>query len=150
MLKASRAVFVSGTVGPDAMISSGSPSTSEIISVTSQPARQARERPPPLIRLSCLRTVFSSAILAPPALNRRVIACFSASDTPGSVNVQTTGQGQALFFRDGTELAGTWRKDAATSALQLLDARGNPVLLNPGQTWIEAAPAGSAVTWSTK
>ncbi|MGH2346735.1 MAG: DUF3048 domain-containing protein, partial [Chloroflexota bacterium] len=31
-----------------------------------------------------------------------------ASDTPGSVNVQTTGQGQALYFRDGTELAGTW------------------------------------------
>ncbi len=72
-----------------------------------------------------------------------------ASDTPGSINVQTTGEGQALYFRDGTELTGTWRKASAASALQLLDAQGNPVPLNPGQTWIEAAPDGSAVTWST-
>jgi hypothetical protein len=73
-----------------------------------------------------------------------------ASDTPGSINVQTTGEGQALYFHDGAELTGTWRKASASSALRLLDARGNPAPLNPGQTWIEAAPAGSAVTWSTK
>jgi hypothetical protein len=58
--------------------------------------------------------------------------------------------GQAFFFRDGTEMEGTWRKDSPTAALQLLDAQGRPVALNPGQTWIEVPADGTAVTWSTK
>jgi hypothetical protein len=72
------------------------------------------------------------------------------SDTPGSISVGTIGVGQAFFFRDGTEMEGTWRKDSPTAALQLLDAQGRPVALNPGQTWIEVPADGTAVTWSTK
>ncbi|HVA90137.1 MAG TPA: DUF3048 domain-containing protein [Chloroflexota bacterium] len=72
------------------------------------------------------------------------------SDTPGSISVGTIGVGQAIFFRDGAEIQGTWRKDSQAAALQLLDAQGQPVALNPGQTWIEVAADGTAVTWSTK
>ena len=61
-----RGVDRSSTVGPEAIRSSGSPSTSEMISAMSRPARHARASPPPLIRLSCLRTVFSSSIGARP------------------------------------------------------------------------------------
>ena len=74
----------SGTVGPEAMTSSGSPSTSEMISVTSRPARHARSNPPPLMRLSCLRTVLSCSMLAPAALRWRVTASLSASVMPST------------------------------------------------------------------
>ena len=69
----------SSTVGPEAIRSSGSPSTSEMISDTSRPARHARASPPPLMRLSCLRTVLSCSMFAPAALRCRVTASLSAS-----------------------------------------------------------------------
>ena len=81
---ASRAVVVFGTVGPDAITSSGSPSTSEMISVTSCPAAHARANPPPLTRLSCLRTVLSCSMSAPAPLKCRVTACLSASEIPST------------------------------------------------------------------
>ena len=55
---------------------------SEIINATNRPARQARARPPPLIRLNCLRTVFNSAMSAPAVLRYRVTANLSASVIP--------------------------------------------------------------------
>lgn len=70
-----------------------------------------------------------------------------ASDTPGSVNVQTRGQGRALYFRDGSMVRGSWRKDTINSPLELLDAQGQPVALDPGQTWFEVVPIGNNVTW---
>ena len=80
---------MSSTVGPEAMRSKGSPSTSDMISAMSQPARHARASPPPLMRLSCLRTVLSCSIFAPAALKCRVTASLSASLIP------TTGAGRS-------------------------------------------------------
>ena len=65
---AARGAGSSGTVGPEAIRPNGLPSTSEMMSETSCPARQLRSRPPPLMRLNGLRTVFNSSILAPAAL----------------------------------------------------------------------------------
>ena len=76
--RAAAGVEESATVGPEAMMSNGSPSTSEIISVISRPARQARASPPPLMRLSCLRTVLSCSMLAPAPLRCRVTASLSS------------------------------------------------------------------------
>lgn len=70
-----------------------------------------------------------------------------ASDTPGSVNVQTRGSGRALYFRDGAMVQGFWHKDAVDAPLTLLDAQGRPVALNPGQTWFEVVPIGNPVNW---
>lgn len=71
-----------------------------------------------------------------------------ASDTPGSVNVQSRGFGRALYFRDGTVAQGFWHKGSAQDPLSLLDARGQPVAFDPGQTWFEVVPIGNTVTWS--
>jgi hypothetical protein len=73
-----------------------------------------------------------------------------ASNTPGSVNVQSRGFGRALYFRDGTVTDGFWHKGAAQDPLSLLDAHGQPVAFNPGQTWFEIVPIGNNVAWSLK
>ncbi|MDB4872444.1 MAG: hypothetical protein JWL97_3448, partial [Gemmatimonadales bacterium] len=69
------------------------------------------------------------------------------SDTPGSVYVQTSGIGEALYFRDGTETRGYWQKGAASDQLQLLNLKHQPIALNPGQTWFEVVPTGNTVSW---
>jgi hypothetical protein len=66
----------------------------------------------------------------------------------GSVVVQSEGQGPAYYFMDGTVRQGSWRKDAIGAPLQLLDASGQPVAFNAGQTWIEVVPQGNAVSWT--
>jgi len=74
----------------------------------------------------------------------------SSSDTLGSVVVQSEGVGTAYYFSDGTVRQGLWRKDGVDEPLQLLDRAGNPAPLNPGQTWIEVAPQGNAVSWDAR
>jgi len=73
-----------------------------------------------------------------------------SSDTPGSVVVASEGQGEAYYFLDGAVRRGHWRKDTAESPVLLLDDQGHTVPLNPGQTWFEVAPRGSAVSWSAR
>jgi hypothetical protein len=82
--KAASGVEESSTVGPEAITSNGSPSTSEMIKEINRAPRQARASPPPLIRLSCLRTVLSCSMLAPAALKCRVTASLSASAIPST------------------------------------------------------------------
>jgi len=58
------------------------------------------------------------------------------------VTVQTTGSGQALYFRDGHVVRGFWRKRSINSALLFLSSGGATVSLDRGNTWIEAVPPG--------
>jgi hypothetical protein len=71
-----------------------------------------------------------------------------ASTTPYSVIVQTVGRGAALLFQDGRVRRGSWRRASLGAPLQFLDGQDQPWQFNPGQTWVEAVPAGNAVTWS--
>ncbi|HZD03166.1 MAG TPA: DUF3048 domain-containing protein [Actinomycetes bacterium] len=57
--------------------------------------------------------------------------------TPDPVLV---GNGRAWVLRDGTVVAGTWRRGAAASPVELLGADGKPVPLHAGRTWIELLP----------
>jgi hypothetical protein len=52
-----------------------------------------------------------------------------------------TGTGPTLVCRSGTCATGTWSRPAATDITKYLDAGGAPIALNPGQTWVELAPA---------
>lgn len=52
-------------------------------------------------------------------------------------DITVIGEGKLLLFRDGALVTGTWKKAAAESQLQFLDATGATLLLNPGQTWVE-------------
>ena len=58
------------------------------------------------------------------------------------------GSGQAYIFQDGTVTPATWKKAARTDQLTLVDATGNPIKLNPGQTWLTAIADNSRVTYT--
>lgn len=50
----------------------------------------------------------------------------------------TIGDGPAYVFQDGTVNVGRWYKSANTSQFVFKDAKGKPIKLNPGQTWLTA------------
>lgn len=59
----------------------------------------------------------------------------------------TIGSGKMYVFQDGTATIGTWKKTSNTSQFQFLDAKGQPIKLNPGQTWISAVGSASDVSY---
>ena len=56
---------------------------------------------------------------------------------PKTVMVDT---GKAWVFSGGKMIEATWSKASATSPIVLTDAAGSPVLLAPGNTWVELMP----------
>jgi hypothetical protein len=56
----------------------------------------------------------------------------------------TTGEGRALVLTAGHLIEGRWVRPGPADALQLLAADGTPILLTPGQTFLELPPAGGA------
>lgn len=54
------------------------------------------------------------------------------------------GSGEAWFLSDGRIVKGRWAKPAK-GLITYTDAAGKPVLLTPGQTWVELVPPGQAV-----
>ncbi len=57
-----------------------------------------------------------------------------------------TGSGQAWFLSQGKLVKGTWRRPSMTSVAQYRSLSGAPVRLNPGRTWVELVPVGTAPT----
>jgi hypothetical protein len=58
----------------------------------------------------------------------------------------TIGSGQMYVFQDGTVTSGTWSKASSNEQFSFVDANGEPLALNPGQTWITAVKAIGNVT----
>jgi hypothetical protein len=57
-----------------------------------------------------------------------------------------TGSGQVLVFRNGTMTAGQWSRPALADTTKFVDSKGNPIAMEPGQTWIELVPTTVPVT----
>jgi len=53
---------------------------------------------------------------------------------------QMVGTGEALVATGGRTLTATWTKNAAGEPVALTGADGQPVLLAPGNTWVELVP----------
>ena len=62
-----------------------------------------------------------------------------------SPEVVLEGSGQAWFLSDGKVVGGRWSRSGADGAFSFVDAAGAEMLLTPGQTFIELAPAAGAV-----
>lgn len=56
-----------------------------------------------------------------------------------SPEAQTLGEGPAYVFSDGQVIEGTWTRENAFFPIEYLDADGEPIAFNPGNTWIELA-----------
>lgn len=54
----------------------------------------------------------------------------------------TVGTGEALVFTNGALVRGRWDRPAEERPADLVDDAGQPILLTPGQTWVELPRAG--------
>ncbi len=77
-------------------------------------------------------------------------------DSVGRLRIQTHGTGNALVFRDGKVIEGTWEKDASINSedqdiseswTKFFDKEGNEIELNRGQVWIEVVPNDRSVNY---
>jgi hypothetical protein len=57
-----------------------------------------------------------------------------------SPEAQTVGSGPVYVFSDGKVVEGRWRRSSNKKPLELVH-KGQPIALNPGNTWIELAEA---------
>ena len=77
-------VLLSGTVGPEPMTSSGSPTTSDRMKAIRVDGYASRAKPPPLSLEMCLRMALISLIFAPHSRRRLVIFCLSSREIPSA------------------------------------------------------------------
>ena len=62
---------------------------------------------------------------------------------PGSVDAQTLGTGTINLLIGGKRYEGTWSRESLTDPYTFLDSDGDPLRLDPGQTWMTLVPSGS-------
>ena len=63
---------------------------------------------------------------------------------PGTPEAQTVGEGDAAVFVDGHFIDAHWSRPTGADVWNLTDnATGQPVLLQPGRTWVELANPGT-------
>lgn len=59
----------------------------------------------------------------------------------------TTGTGDANIFQNGDVISAHWSRADKDAELKFVDASGNEIQLNRGQTWITLYPSNDKVTW---
>jgi len=64
-----------------------------------------------------------------------------------TVIMATPGSGQAIVFRDGGAVTGTWSKATHSQRTQLLDAAGKAIPLDAGNTWYSIVPTSKTVSY---
>ncbi|HSH31960.1 MAG TPA: DUF3048 domain-containing protein, partial [Candidatus Saccharimonadales bacterium] len=64
-----------------------------------------------------------------------------------TVIMGTPGSGQAIVFRDGGAVTGTWSKGSHRDRTILKDSTGAEIPLNAGNTWYSIVPVGKMVTY---
>ena len=64
------------------------------------------------------------------------------SDAAGNpvLNFEVVGSGDLYVFRNGKTIKGRWQREEESATTQLVDAKGEEILLAPGQTWVELFP----------
>ncbi len=60
-----------------------------------------------------------------------------------SPEAHTVGSGPAHVFTAGERVTGIWRRSSSQDPIELVDADGDPIALDRGQTFVELAPPGS-------
>src|SRR6185312_673905 len=59
---------------------------------------------------------------------------------------QLVGSGTVQVFTNGRVITGTWTRPDKAQPMKLVDAKGAPILLTPGNTWVELPDTSYAVT----
>jgi Protein of unknown function (DUF3048) N-terminal domain/Protein of unknown function (DUF3048) C-terminal domain len=66
------------------------------------------------------------------------------------LEAQVTGSGKAWIATNGKTIKGTWKKKSITAPTQFFDAKGRPVTLTVGQTFIQVLRVGSGYGMTIK
>lgn len=69
----------------------------------------------------------------------------SAADSR-SPEAVTVGSGEAFVYTNGTVVHGRWDRPSEDRPAALTDDAGQPILLTPGQTWVELPRSGGVTT----
>jgi hypothetical protein len=56
------------------------------------------------------------------------------------------GSGPVWYFSNGQVVKGTWTRSSLTTTTRYVDAKGVPMHLSSGRTWVELAPVGVTPT----
>ena len=70
------------------------------------------------------------------------------TDNEGRLEQDVVGIGDAIVFRDGEAIEGTWEKDDRVSRTKFLDKNGQEIALDRGQTWVEVVPTDRTVDYN--
>ncbi len=62
------------------------------------------------------------------------------------INIQLSGSGTGLLFKDGKSTPITWTK-TNSKPTEYIDSNGQTLKLNRGPTWVELVPQTNKVTW---
>ena len=68
-----------------------------------------------------------------------------AGDTKGRIDLENIGSGKGYYITDGGMIDITWKKDSRTSKTEYRDSKGNKLVLNDGNTFIQVQPVNSSV-----
>lgn len=63
------------------------------------------------------------------------------------IQVGNIGSGNAIVFKEGKAITGTWKKASATALTRFYDSAGNEIPLVRGEIFIQSVPPGTAVTY---
>lgn len=69
----------------------------------------------------------------------------STKDNQDRQAIDLTAGGEMQLFRDGIVIEGSWENN--NGDITYLDAAGNKIEINPGQTWIQVVPNGTEITY---
>jgi len=68
-----------------------------------------------------------------------------SGDKQGRQNVFTVGNGEGFYITNGKAQKIKWSKGSRTAQTKYRDEKGNDIVLNPGQTWIQVVPLDTDV-----
>lgn len=66
-------------------------------------------------------------------------------DNYGRIHLNTVSEGSGYFVTNGKCIDITWKKDSYKSKTMYLDSKGDEIILNPGQTWIQVISQDSSI-----
>jgi hypothetical protein len=86
-------------------------------------------------------------------ISPKVVIAMVVPETQGALdatgayysNYAAIGSGSVSVFQDGTVTTGQWTKASSTAQLTFTNAAGQPLTLNPGQTWITAVKTANNI-----
>ncbi len=77
-----------------------------------------------------------------PIAPKNIIVQFVDYVGGGTPEAVLTGEGEVWVLTDGRAISGRWKRATADDPGVLVDAEGEPILLTPGQTWVELPETG--------